>query len=93
LKIFWSIRARKELHAIQTYIARDSRFYASQVAGRIIARVETAAKSPTSGHPVHEYPEVPLREVHQDSYRIIYFASANTLHVVTVVHFKQQLDG
>jgi toxin ParE1/3/4 len=39
-----------------------------------------------------EYPEAPLREVHESSYRIIYLVREETLHVVTVVHFKQALN-
>lgn len=93
MKIIWSVRARNELREIHAYIGRDSAFYANRMINRIIARVEAIALSPTSGHPVHEYPEAPLRETHEHPYRIIYLASADTLHVVTIVHFKQQLDA
>lgn len=93
MKIIWSVRARNELRRIRAYIGRDSVFYANRIIGRIITRIETTALSPTSGHPVHEYPEAPLKEVHEHPYRIIYLASADTLHVVTIVHFKQQFDA
>ncbi len=59
---------------------------------RIIERVERAAIAPGQGHPVHEYPEEPLREVHEAPYRIIYRSSESDLWVVTVVHFKQRLE-
>lgn len=58
---------------------------------RIIERVERAALSPTQGHAVHEYPEKPLKEVHESPYRIIYGFSEGEFRVVTVVHFKQRL--
>lgn len=58
---------------------------------RIIERVEQAAVAPTQGHPVHEYPEAPLKEVHESPYRIIYAFSDEALRIVTIVHFKQQL--
>jgi plasmid stabilization system protein ParE len=58
---------------------------------RIIDRVERAAIEPMQGHAVHEYPEQPLREVHESPYRIIYAFSESELQVITVVHFKQQL--
>jgi plasmid stabilization system protein ParE len=93
LRIFWSVRSRKELRAIHTYIARDSEYYASRMANRLIARIEAAALAPACGHPVHEYPEAPLREVHEYPYRIIYLASVDKFYVVTIVHFKQQLDS
>lgn len=47
---------------------------------------------PTQGHPVHEYPEEPLKEVHESPYRIIYGYSETEFRVVTIVHFKQQLE-
>lgn len=46
---------------------------------------------PSTGHRVHEYPERPLREVHQDSHRIIYRFARQKLEVVTIVHFRQEL--
>jgi hypothetical protein len=58
---------------------------------RIIERVERAALAPGQGHPVHEYPEKPLREVHESPYRIVYQYSEETFWVVTVVHFKERL--
>jgi hypothetical protein len=58
---------------------------------RIVERVERAARVPAQGHPVHEYPEEPLKEVHESPYRIIYRFSNSELCVVTIVHFKQRL--
>lgn len=36
---------------------------------------------------------MPLKEVHESPYRIIYTFSETTLHVVTIVHFKQLLTS
>lgn len=60
---------------------------------RIIHRVERTAFSPAQGHPVHEYPEEPLKEVHESSYRIIYRFSDVELRIMTIIHFKQQLGA
>jgi toxin ParE1/3/4 len=91
VNIVWSGQARADLRAIRDFIARDSEFYASRMVARLIERVERAAQSPTAGHPVHEYHDLPLREVHESSYRIIYRSSDNFFEVVTLVHLKQQL--
>jgi plasmid stabilization system protein ParE len=91
VNIVWSAEARRSLRAIQKFIAQDSEFYADRMVARIIERVERAAVSPTVGHPVHEYPEEPLKEVHESPYRIIYGLSDAEFRVVTIVHFKQQL--
>ena len=91
MKIVWSAEARQELRAIRRFIARDSEFYAARMVARIVERVEKTASHPTRGHPVHEYPEALLKEVHEAPYRIIYRVSGDQLFVVTIVHFKKLL--
>jgi plasmid stabilization system protein ParE len=91
VNIVWSSEARKSLRAIQKFIAQDSEFYAARMVARIIERIERAALSPSQGHPVHEYPEEPLKEVHESPYRIVYGYSETEFRVVTIVHFKQKL--
>ena len=90
--IIWSSEARRSVRAIRRFIAQDSEFYAARMVTRILERVERAALSPAQGHTVHEYPEKPLKEVHESPYRIIYGFSEGEFRVVTVVHFKQQLE-
>jgi plasmid stabilization system protein ParE len=93
VKIVWSAEARQELRAIRKFIARDSEFYATRMVARIIERVEATAEHSTRGHPVHEYPEAILREVHEAPYRIIYRISEDQLDVITIVHFKKRLNS
>lgn len=92
MNIVWSSDARRSLKAIRRYIAEDSEFYADRMVSRIIERVEKAAFAPTAGHPVHEYPEEHLKEVHESPYRIIYGFSELELRIVTIVHFKERLS-
>ncbi|MBV6501815.1 MAG: hypothetical protein CJBNEKGG_04339 [Prosthecobacter sp.] len=89
--IQWSRQARQDLRAIHEFIARDSEHYARLQIKRLIERVEHIARMPTMGHPVHEFPELDLRETHQGNYRIIYAHDADELQVVTLVHMKQQM--
>jgi toxin ParE1/3/4 len=93
VKIIWSAEARKELRAIKRFIARDSEYYAARMVTSIVERVEKMAVYPTQGHPVHEYPEQSLREVHQDPYRIIYQVKSEQIEIITVVHFKKRLQS
>jgi toxin ParE1/3/4 len=90
VNIVWSSEARRALRSIRRFIAQDSEFYAARMVARIIERVEQAAAAPTQGHPIHEYPEEPLKEVHESPYRIIYRFSRSEFHVLTIVHFKQR---
>ena len=91
MNIVWSTEARRSLRAIRRFIAQDSEFYAARMVGRIIERIERAALQPAQGHPVHEYPEEQLKEVHEPPYRLIYRYSVEELEIVTIIHFKQQL--
>ena len=91
MNIVWSSEARKALRSIRKFIAQDSEFYAARMVARIVERVEQTAEAPTQGHPVHEYPEASLKEVHESPYRIIYAFTGEELRVVTIVHFKQRL--
>ena len=91
MNIVWSSEARRSLRAIRRYIAQDSEFYADRMVARVVERVERAAKMPSAGHPVHEYPEAPLKEVHESPYRIIYEFTDSELRVVTIVHFKDRM--
>ena len=91
MKIVWSAQSRGDLRAIHDFIARDSEHYASLQIERLITRVERAAGMPSRGHPVHEFCESGLREVHEGSYRIIYAIRDEEFQVVTIVHMKQRI--
>ncbi len=91
MTIKWSGQARSDLHAIRGFIARDSEHYARLQVDRLISRVERAAAMPSRGHPVHEFVESGLREVHEGSYRIIYGVCADEFQVVTIVHMRQRV--
>lgn len=92
MNIVWSSEARKALRSIRSFIAQDSEYYADRMVSRIVDRVEQAATHPSQGHRVHEYPETPLREVHESPYRIIYGFDDEEFNVVTIVHFRQKLE-
>ncbi len=91
MTLIWSEQARRDLCAIRDFIAHDSEHYARLQMERIISRGERTATMPTKGHPVHEFMESGLREVHEGSYRIIYRIDDEELQVVTIVHMKQRV--
>jgi addiction module RelE/StbE family toxin len=95
MKISWSAQALCDLRAIRDFIARDSKHYASLQIERLIKRVERVertAEMPSKGHPVHEYIESDLREVHEGVYRIIYGIRDEEFQVVTIVHMRQRIS-
>lgn len=91
MTIVWSEQARRDLHAIREFIARDSEHYARLQIERLISHVERAAGMPSKGHPVHEFIGSGLRELHEGTYRIIYNVTEEELQVVTIVHMKQRV--
>lgn len=92
MNVFWSSQARKDLRSIRAFIAKDSSFYADRVVTRIIERTDVLALHPHAGHPVHEAPDLDVREVHLASYRIIYRVLLDEVEIVTLVHFAQRLN-
>ncbi len=91
MKVVWSSQARGDLRAIRNFISRDSEHYASLQIERLITRIERTAEMPSKGHPVHEFMESGLREVHEGGYRIIYGHLENELQVITIIHMKQRM--
>lgn len=67
MNIQWSRQARQDLRAIHEFITRDSRHYAQLQITRLIEREEHISRMPTMGHRVHEFPELDLRETHQET--------------------------
>lgn len=92
MTVVWSAQARRDLGAIRDFIARDSEHYARLQIERLISRVERTSGIPSKGHPVHEFIESGLREVHEGTYRIIYRVQNEELQVVTIIHMKQLLQ-
>jgi addiction module RelE/StbE family toxin len=91
MTVSWSEQARRDLCAIRDFIARDSEHYARLQIERIVSRVERVSGMPSRGHPVHEFIDAGLREVHEGTYRIIYRVHEKELQVVTIVHMKQRV--
>lgn len=85
-KIIWAPRAADDLEEICNFIARDSEYYASLVAKRIIAIVESIPKFPYSGRVVSEYQNENLREKFYKHYRIIYRIKADAIEIAAIYH-------
>ncbi len=85
-KIIWSPRAANNLEDICNYIAKDSEYYASLVAKRIIAILEAIPQFPYSGRIVPEYQDTNLREKFYKHYRIIYRIKEYAIEIVAIYH-------
>ena len=71
-EIRWSPKAVASLTEICDHIAKDSEYYASLFAKRIIYEVEKLSQFPRVGRIVPEFDMEFLREVIYQDYRIVY---------------------
>lgn len=92
--INWTEPALDDLEGIQTYIAKDSAYYARQFIERLFEAAKKLEDFPEIGRHVPEAEERnDIRELIFQGYRIIYLAQANTVSVITVIHGSRDLKG
>lgn len=89
-KIRWSPRAVSQIEEICEYIAKDSEFYASLFAKRIMVIIRELPKFPRSGRIVPEYQDEKLREKIYQNYRIVYKLKEDMVEIVAIVHSARQ---
>jgi toxin ParE1/3/4 len=91
VRVYWTQTTVENLSGIYNYIAQTSTQYASRVVDRITRRSEQIAKFPFSGRVVPEFETEQIREVIEDSYRIIYYIKPEQIDVIAVIHGSQQI--
>jgi addiction module RelE/StbE family toxin len=84
MKLLWTDRAKRDLLAISSYIARDNPQAARTWVERLRARARQAAEMPLAGRIVPERTHQELREVILRNYRIVYRVFKDAIHVITV---------
>ena len=88
----WSGPAKKDLRRIFDYIAQDSIYYANNVVQSIVDKSELLNSFPEMGRMVPEIGEPKVKEIFIYSYRLIYESSGKDIHVLAVIHGKQDLE-
>lgn len=84
MRLRWTLRARRDLEEIGTYIGRDSPAAARRWIDRLRERARKAAQAPSAGRVVPEIGHEGIREVFLGSYRILYRVGQDTIEVLTV---------
>jgi len=84
MKLRWTLRARRDLEEIGTYISRDSPAAARRWIERLRDRARKAAQAPQAGRVVPEIERENVREVLLRSYRIVYRVGRDFIEVLTV---------
>jgi addiction module RelE/StbE family toxin len=91
--VIWSIPARNDLKQIYDYIAKDSKYYATNVAQQIISKAENLNKFPEIGRVVPEIGDENVRELNIYSYRIIYEVVPNGVQILAIIHGKRDFSS
>jgi toxin ParE1/3/4 len=89
--IRWSPRAISNLEDICTYIAKDSKFFASLFIQRIFSIIKSLPKFPKSGRMVPEYGNENIREKIYKNYRIVYRIKGSVIEIVAICHGTKTL--
>ena len=92
LKIIWSPQGASNLEEICDYISKDSEYYASLFAKRVIKIIKSIPGSPRLGRIVPEYNEENLRERIYGNYRIIYRIKPETIEIAAICHGSRLLE-
>lgn len=90
--IVWTEGARSDLRDIDAYIAADNPVAADRWIAKLVAAVETAARTPLAGRVVPEKRRDDLREVFVRSYRIVYRVEDKQIVVITVFEGSRSLS-
>ncbi len=86
MKVHWTNNAEEHLDAIHDYIARNSPEYAKIIVDKLTRRSQQISAFPLSGRIVPEYDVEQIREVIEESYRIIYYIKPDQIDVLAVIH-------
>ncbi len=92
--IKWTESALDDLAGIQSYIGKDSQFYAKQFIERIFELVENLTDFPAIGRKVPEAADRDdVRELIFQGYRIMYLQQSEQVSILTVIHGSRDLIG
>ncbi|MGA8178678.1 MAG: type II toxin-antitoxin system RelE/ParE family toxin [Desulfobacterales bacterium] len=91
--VIWSIPARNDLKQIYEYIAKDSKYYATNVVENIVSKAENLNEFPEIGRIVPEIGDENVRELIIYSYRLIYEVIPNDVQILAIVHGKRDFPS
>jgi plasmid stabilization system protein ParE len=91
--VFWTKDGAQSPEDIVRYIARDSEFYASRFAARILSLVERLHSLPEMGRVVPEDNVPAIRELIFQNYRIVYKFDRVAVFVALVIHGNRRMPA
>jgi addiction module RelE/StbE family toxin len=91
--VIWSTPARNDLKQIYDYIAKDSKYYATNVVEKIITKAENLNEFPEIGRVVPEIGDDNVRELVIYSYRLIYEVVPDNVQILAIIHGKRNFSS
>ena len=91
--VIWSIPARNDLKQIYDYIAKDSKYYATNVVENIFSKAENLDEFTEIGRVVPEIGDENVRELIIYSYRLIYEVAPNDVQILAIIHGKRDFSS
>jgi toxin ParE1/3/4 len=91
--VIWSTPARNDLKQIYDYIAKDSKYYATNVVEKIITKAENINEFPEIGRVVPEIGDENVRELIIYSYRLIYEVVPDNVQILAIIHGKRDFSS
>jgi plasmid stabilization system protein ParE len=85
-KIIWAEDGIKSFEDTIHYIAKDSPYYASSFANKILFSIEKLTWYPNIGRIVPEYNIPSIRELIYQNYRIVYKIDNKAVYILLVIH-------
>lgn len=92
MNIVWSPLAVEQARDIASYIALDKPSAAEKWIEEIFSCVEKLSEFPEIGRMVPEIKRQDIREVIRGNYRVIYKISGQSIHILVVKSYQQNLD-
>ncbi|MAZ66152.1 MAG: type II toxin-antitoxin system mRNA interferase toxin, RelE/StbE family [Kangiellaceae bacterium] len=88
----WTNAALDDINYIAEYIAKDSIYYAKEVASQLFDLGESAGDFPNKGRVVPELGDPSYRELFLFSYRLIYEITPSHIQIIAVIHGRRLLE-
>ncbi len=94
MKVIWSQESLKQLIEIENFIAKDSPDRAAKFINKLINRGASVNDYPHKGRVVPEFSIDDIRDVFEQSYRIVYKMPKDQIVILTVFesHKKLRVD-
>jgi addiction module RelE/StbE family toxin len=91
VQVIWTDESKRDLKAIGDYLRKSSAEFAETVVFQIYESVGRLYDFPRLGRVVPEFNIHDIRELIHDGYRIVYLLHEDEVHILAVLHGKQDL--